>query len=112
MLDASNNKANRKSKLSILTDLSGGIGLLALAAGYLCREKPYLNLIVVTSIVFMLVAFLFNTLEDIKNGVVITDYGSAASYRSKNQLVYWLLIVFKLCAVAAGSILIFKLYRH
>jgi hypothetical protein len=70
MLDASNNKANRKSKLSILTDLSGGVGLLALAAGYLCREKPYLNLIVVTSIVFMLVAFLFNTLEDIKKMVL------------------------------------------
>jgi hypothetical protein len=104
MLDTSNNKTNRKSNLSILTDLLGGVGLLALAVSYFCREKPYLNLIVITSIVFVFAALLFNILEDIRNGVVITDYGNSASYRSNNPLIYWLLVIFKICAVTAGFI--------
>lgn len=62
--------------------------------------------------VFMFAAILFNTLEDIRNGVVKTDYGNSASFRSKNPLIYWLLVIFKICAVAAGLILILKLYKR
>ena len=108
MLDTSN---KRKTTLSILQDLSGGVGLLLLVVGYFSREKPFSNLILIATMAFMLVSFLFGALEDIKNGVVITDYGTSASYRSKNPLIYWLLVIFKLFVVAAGFILIFKIYK-
>lgn len=103
---------NKKATLSILQDLSGAVGLLLLFIGYFSGEKPFINLILIASMSLLLVSLLLGALEDINKGVVITDYGTSASYRSKSPLIYWLLVIFKICAVTAGFILVFKLYKQ